>query len=121
MRRRDFIALVGGVAVALMARPLAAHAQQPAMPVIGVLGAVAPEAWTENMTAFFLGLKEQGYVEGRNLRIEQRWARGQLDKLPALLGDLIGRPVSVLMTTGGTALAIAAKKTGTTIPIVFLL
>jgi putative ABC transport system substrate-binding protein len=121
MRRRDFIALVGGVAVAPMARPLAAHAQQPAMPVIGVLGAVAPEAWTENMTAFFLGLKEQGYVEGQNVRIEQRWARGQLDKLPALLADLIGRPVSVLMTTGGTAPAIAAKKTGTTIPIVFVL
>jgi putative ABC transport system substrate-binding protein len=100
---------------------MTARAQQPAMPVIGVLGAVAAEAWTDNMSAVFLGLRETGYVEGQNLRIEQRWARGQLDNLPALLADLIGRRVSVLMTTGGTAAAIAAKKTGTTIPIVFTL
>jgi putative ABC transport system substrate-binding protein len=116
MRRREFITLLGAAAW-----PMAARAQQPAMPVIGVLGAVAAEAWTDNMSAFFLGLRETGYVEGQNLRIEQRWARGQLDKLPALLADLIGRRVSVLMTTGGTAAAIAAKKTGTTIPIVFTL
>ena len=117
MRRRAFIALAGGAA----AWPLAARAQQPAMPVIGVLGAVAPEPWAANMAAMFQALKEAGYVEGQNLRVEQRWARGQLNQLPALLADLIGRRVSVLVTTGGTRAAIEAKNTGTTIPIVFTL
>jgi putative ABC transport system substrate-binding protein len=121
MRRREFITLLGGAAATPILPPLAARAQQPAMPVIGVLGAVAPEVWTDNMTAFFRGLKETGYVEGQNLRIEQRWARGQLDQLPALLADLIGRRVSVLMTTGGTIAAITAKKSGTTVPVVFTL
>jgi putative ABC transport system substrate-binding protein len=117
MKRREFITLVGGAA----AFPLTARAQQPAMPVIGVLGAVAPEPWAANMAAMFQALKDAGYVEGQNLRVEQRWARGQLDQIPALLADLIGRRVSVLVTTGGTAAAIAAKNTGTTIPIVFTL
>ena len=121
MKRREFITLLGGSAAASQLWPHHARAQQPAMPVIGVLSGVAPEAWTDNMAAFSRGLKETGYVEGQNLRIEQRWARGQLDQLPALVADLIGRRVSVLMTTGGTIAAIVAKKTGTTIPIVFTL
>jgi putative tryptophan/tyrosine transport system substrate-binding protein len=100
---------------------MAARAQQPAMPVIGLLGAVAPEPWAANTAAIFQGLKDAGYVEGQNMRVEQRWARGQLDQLPALLADMIGRRVSVLMVVGSTAAAIAAKNTGTTIPIVFSL
>jgi putative ABC transport system substrate-binding protein len=116
MQRREFVTLLGGAAAAW---PIAARAQQ--MPVIGLLGGVSPESYTDNLTAFFQGLKEAGYVEGQNLRIEQRWARGQLDQLPALLADLIGRRVSVLFTTGGTSVATAAKKTGTAIPIVFAL
>jgi putative ABC transport system substrate-binding protein len=118
MKRRAFITLLGGAAVAW---PLGARAQQPAMPVIGLLGAVAPEPSAANTAAIFQGLKEAGYVEDQNLRVEQRWARGRLDQLPALLADLIGRRVSVLVTTGGTAVAIAAKNTGTTVPIVFTL
>src|SRR5271157_4667836 len=110
MRRREFIRTLGGAA-ATAAWPLAARAQQPAMPVVGFLGGVSPESYTDHMTAFFRGLKEAGYAEGQNLRIEQRWARGQLDQLPALLSDLIGRRVSVLVTAGGTSVAIAAKKT----------
>jgi putative ABC transport system substrate-binding protein len=85
------------------------------------LGAVAPEPWAAYTAAIFQGLKDAGYVEGQNLRVEQRWARGQLNQMPALLADLIARRVSVLVTTGGTAAAIAAKNTGTTIPIAFIL
>jgi putative ABC transport system substrate-binding protein len=117
MRRREFFGAVG-VAVVW---PIAARAQQSAMPVIGVLGAIAPEGLTERWRAFRQGLKEAGYAEGENITIEYRWAENQLDRLPALAADLVQKQVAVILATGGTAPTIAAKAMTTTIPIVFLI
>jgi putative ABC transport system substrate-binding protein len=118
MKRREFIALLGGAAVAW---PLAARAQQTTMPVVGLLGGVSPESIASYVTAFHRGLKETGYAEGDNLRLEQRWARGQLTQVPALVSELIRLNPAVIVTVGGTSIAKAVKATGTTIPIVFAL
>jgi hypothetical protein len=106
MRRREFTRLLGGAAAAW---PLAAQAQQPAMPVIGLLDSRSPEALTDRLRGFRQGLKDTGYVEGENVAIEYRWAENQLDRLQVLAAELVRRRVVVIATSGGPAVPFAAK------------
>src|SRR5262249_27937650 len=104
MRRREFVGLIGGAA----AWPLAARAQQSAVPVIGIMGSASERGYAPQMAALRQGLREMGFVEGQNLAIETRWAEDQFERLPAMAEELVRRRVALILTSGGTATAFAA-------------
>jgi ABC transporter substrate binding protein len=117
MKRREFIALVGGAAAAW---PVVAHAQQGTMPVIGFLHLTSLETNRENLADFRLGLADTGYTENKNVTIEYRWAQGRNDQLPTLVAELVRQKVSVIVVLESTNGALAAKSTTQTIPVVFM-
>ena len=117
MRRRDVITLLGGVAAAW---PPTASGQDLTAPLIGFLNSASPGPFARRVDAFRHGLREGGYVEGRNVRIEYRWAEGQFARLPELAADLVHRRVSLIVATGGTVSARVAKEATATIPILFI-
>jgi putative tryptophan/tyrosine transport system substrate-binding protein len=119
MRRRDALTLLGGIAVESLLRSPVANAQSTALPLIGFLGSESSELWTARLAAFRQGLNEAGYVEGRNVEIEYRWAEGRNERLPALAAELVRQRIAVLVVLGGTVSALAAKAATTTVPIVF--
>src|SRR5262245_8136276 len=113
--RRGFIAALGGAA----AWPLAVRAQQPTMPVVGFLSSLSANDATRITAAFYQGLSEMGYVEGRNVALEFRWAEGRYERLPAMAAELVRREVAVIAAISGTPAGMAAKSATTSIPIVF--
>jgi putative ABC transport system substrate-binding protein len=116
LKRREFITLVGGAAVAW---PFAVRAQQSTVPVVALVNAGTLDMSANRPAAFRRGLSETGYVEGQNVTVEYHWFSGQYDRLPALMADLVRRRVAVIATPGGTLAAVAAKAATTTIPIGF--